>query len=370
MCTLRLSDPAVSRRHAGFRLEDGGLVVTDLGSTNGTSVNGVRVREAVLQGGEAVRIGSTVLSVKRERATAFTAPEATSFGRALGASPAMRKLFAVLQGLAATEQPVLLEGEAGVGKELVAEELHARGRPSRPFVVVTCQALGPAEIGERLFGAEGVLVSPGGGSVFVDEIASLPLEAQASLVRFLERPPRDAPRVLFATRHDLDREVAAQRFREDLLDRLAVTRVEIPPLRDRHGDVALLARAFWDVLASADPDPARASEPLPADFLPRFESYRWPGNVHELSLAVAVRFNLGELGRWRTEALRAGDEDFLRAVVDRELPLSEARKIVVEEFERRYVGYMLARHGNTRDAAAASGVALRYFQLLRARSEE
>jgi DNA-binding NtrC family response regulator len=368
MATFRLSDAAISRRHASFRQEGDSLVVTDLSSTNGTSINGVKIREAILHGGEVVKIGSSVLTLKRGSARAPEPSASMSFGRVLGTSKAMLRLFGLLEGLAKSENAAFIEGEAGVGKELIAEELHARGpRAAHAFAVLQCHALSPAEIAERLVGPDGLIETVQGGTVYVDEVGAVPLAAQLRLLRAIEEPAANAPRLLFGTRRDLDMDVAKGRFREDLLDRLAGVRVEVPALRDRGGDVAFLANVFWDVLAAATPD--REHESLPGDFMPRFESYLWPGNVRELSLAVAVRFNLGELGRWRTEALRGSEVDLIRKLVDSEVPLPEARKVVVEELERQYVSYMLARYGNTRDAAAASGVALRYFQLIRARSE-
>src|SRR5262249_45700625 len=150
---------------------------------------------------------------------------------------------------------------------------------------------------------------------------------------------------------DLDREVTGGRFREDLFAALAATRIEIPPLRDREGDVALLARAFWrDAITRT---PGTPDSDLPADFLARAQDYSWPGNVRELSTAVYNRFCLGEFGKWwHSEDLSFGDTAF-KAVLTRELPLTEAREIVVHEFERRYVRYMLNKHASTKEAAKA-----------------
>ncbi len=364
MCTLRLSDRAVSRRHVAFRAHEGVLVATDLGSTNGTTINGVSMREAALRGGEFVAVGSTVLSIRRGDALPSVVADA-SFGRVLGRSVVMRRLFLLLHDVARSDRAVLLDGEAGVGKELVAEEIHAHSsRTSRPFVVVAVHALDPNAVEERLFGEAGLLCDSS-GTVYIDEVAALPPSVQARLVAFVDRPAPERPRLVLGTKRDLDRDVVTGRFREDLLAKLATCRVEVPALRDRPGDVQVIAEAVWEALAADDPEQPQRT--LPPDFVPRFESYPWPGNVRELELAVTARYNLGEMGRWRSGAgLRRG-EDFLGAVVEQELPLSDARKLVVEEFERRYVGYMMARHGNSRDAAAASGVALRYFQLLRAR---
>lgn len=367
-CTLRLTDPEMSRRHASMRPERRSLVLADLGSTNGTHVNGVSVREASLSGGEAIRLGRTVLTVARGAPLYASLAEDRAFGRLLGASRAMRRLYPILHRVAASDHPLLLEGEAGVGKELCAEEIHAHSaRASRPFLVLSCQTLSTRAIEERLFGDEGWLDQAFGGTIYVDEIAALPTSLQRRVAVMLARGEPSGLRLLFGTRRDLEQDVAEGSFREELLERLAPVRIELPPLRDRDGDVALLANAFWSTIAGVDTP--TESPALPADFLARFHRYRWPGNVRELSAAVFARFNMGELARFGPANLAPGERDYLRAVVDRELPLAEARQLVVGELERRYVDHMLARHGSSRDAARASGVGLRYFQLLRARLE-
>lgn len=372
-CTMRLTDSGVSRRHASIRPEGRIVVLADLGSTNGTRINNVAVREASLSGGEAIRVGKTVITVTRGAPSHVELTTDTSFGRMIGSSRAMRRLYPVLQRLAPIEAAILLEGEAGVGKELCAEELHAASpRASRPFVVVACQTLAPNAIEEHVFGAEGVLAQAQGGTVFIDEVAMLPPGLQRRFAIVLEKPEQLGARVIFATRRDLDRDVESGTFREELLNRLAPWRVEVPALRDRAGDVEVLARTFWAALVQSEsrreiedfqPEPPKE---LPVDFTSRFHRYRWPGNVRELAAAVAARFNMGELGRWRAPGA-ADQVDFIGGVVDRELPLTEARQSVIDEFERRYVAHMLNRHGNTRDAAAASAVGIRYFQILRAR---
>lgn len=368
LCACRLTDDQVSRRHASFRASGGALVVTDLGSTNGTTVNGVAVREAALGGGEAIRIGRTVISVVRGARAEVTLPAETSFGRILGASSAMRRLYPVFHALAAKNVAVLVEGEPGVGKQLCAEELHRHsGRPG-PFVEVSCQALAPEELEDHFLAENGLLRNCEAGSIFIDELTALSLRTQRALARCIERPSSRSPRLFFATTRDVDAEQAQGRALEELLARLAPTRIELPPLRHRDRDALLLARAFWRALATSDE--ARECEPLPTDFAARFQNYPWPGNVRELSRAVAVRFNQGAFGRWRSPDSSVRGADFVTAVVEQERPFSQAREVVVDEFEQRYVRHMLERYGNTRDAARASGVTVRYFQLLRARWDD
>ena len=360
VCTIRLSDPEVSRRHAALSASESSLQVIDLGSTNGTTVNGVSIKEANLMGGEAIRIGSTVITVRKEAPRFVELVQANTFGRIVGESTAMRKIFPVLARVASGDTPVLLEGEAGTGKELAAEELHLSSRrKDGPFVSIEASSLPTHEIGPRTFGPGGFATQAMGGVLFIDEVGNLPREVQAQL-RDLIKSGADV-RVIAATRRDLDRDVAAGRFAEDLFFLLAPGRIELPPLRERSGDVGELARHFWK---SMDPNGE-----LPEDFLPRFEHYTWPGNVRELRSAVVARMTQGELGRtYRSDDAKEQGLDLLTAVLEDDLPFPTARERVVKEFERRYVERVLARHnGNVTQAARASGVAHRYFQLIRAR---
>jgi DNA-binding NtrC family response regulator len=369
VCTIRLTDREVSRRHAALTVTDTKLVVLDLGSTNGTTVNGVLIKEAALQGGEAIRIGSSVLSVKRGEARAADLGQTASFGRVIGESAAMKRLYPVLSQLAGSDRPALVEGEAGTGKELVAEEIHrASGRAEGPFITLESSTIAVAELAERLFGASGLLEQARGGVLFIDEVGNLPRDVQATLRETIGKV-RDV-RIIAATRRDLDRDVAQGRFDDDLFFLLAAGRIELPALRDRDGDVSLLARHFWQELApSMNGDDHGSAGELPEDFLPRFEHYPWPGNVRELRSAVLARMTMGELGpSYRSDEAKQQGLDFLSAIIEEDLPFPTARERVVSEFERRYVERVLARHnGNVTQAARASGVAHRYFQLVKAR---
>ena len=179
-------------------------------------------------------------------------------------------------------------------------------------------------------------------------------------------------RLLVATRRDLERQIQAGQFRDDLYYRLAVARVELPPLRHREGDVAFLAEQFWKV--------ASGGGELPAEVLVQLATYTWPGNVRELANAIAHRVALGPLARHDTVRRAAGSPmpsgaegvspDPIEKSIQDELPFHQAKQHVVEAFERRYVEWVLAKHGgNVTKAAAASGLARRYFYVVRSRGD-
>jgi len=394
-CDIRLSDRSVSRRHAAVEVVGGMLRLTDLGSTNGTWVGTTRVFGAELRGGETVKVGATVFTVERDApVTAAELPEASSFGTTFGASLAMRRLYPLCDRLAQSSLAVVIEGETGTGKEQLAESLHRMGpRREAPFVVFDCTAVAPTLIEAELFGYEkGAFTGAGtarpgffehaeGGTLLIDEIGELPLELQPKLLRAIERlqvirvggrtPLQVDVRVLAATRRDLDREVQLGRFRDDLFHRIAVARIELPPLRDRHGDIPLLARLFSREITG---DEGAVSDEL----LHRWEDYPWAGNVRELKNAVARRIALGDLAPDPSDpaALASAPEggprinarDPIAAILALDLPLGEARQKLVAEFERRYADHLLALHdGNVTRAAAAAGVARRHFYRLKGR---
>lgn len=384
LADVRFTGRRVSRRHVSFAVENGALVATDLGSKNGTWIGSIRIREVELRGGEQVVIGDATVLV--EHGPSAHAPLAASdrFGSVLGKSRTMRRLFPLLEKLAATTIPVVIQGEAGTGKELLAEALHAAGpRRDGPFVVVDSATTPGSHLELELFGhaagvagteaRAGAFEAASGGTLFFKDVSEIDLPLQARLLRALERSeirrvgadvriPADV-RLVVATRRDLDREVQLGRFRDDLFQRLAVARVELPPLRKRTDDIPLLA-AHFATLAGAT---LAALEP---GVLDGWRENAWPGNVRELQREVARHIALGELAPLSYAPAHEAvvGDDWLEKILDEKLPLTEAREKVLRAFEARYLARMLAETGgNVVRAAARSGIARRYFQILKAK---
>jgi DNA-binding NtrC family response regulator len=394
VCEMRLEDRSVSRRHLALEIDGSRLKATDLGSTNGTLVNGVAVLAAYLDGTSSLRLGATVVRIDVGAPIEVAISTATSFGGLVGASREMRRLYPLCERLAQVAVPVIIEGETGTGKEVLAEALHEQGpRSAGPFIVFDCTAAPPGLMESEIFGHErgaftgatsarvGVFEQAHGGTLLIDEIGDLDLALQAKLLRAIERSEvrrlggtkwiRVDVRVLAATRRDLDREIQAGRFRDDLFHRLAVARIELPPLRARKADVSLLARRFARDFGGNE-------HALPHDVVARWEEQDWPGNVRQLRNAVARQLALGTLadsqktpapGEPSSAPSLAGAAPDFEWILAQGLPLVPARHRLVEEFERQYIERTLEQHGgNVGAAVAASGIARRYFNLLRART--
>ncbi len=377
LCDLRLTDRSVSRDHLRLSLSDKGISLRDDGSRNGTWIGDVRVREATITASTRVRLGSTTLALTLDaKASAVAASNTSRFGSALGASAAMRVVFAMLQRAAPTDLTVLLEGESGVGKEVLARSIHAASpRAERPFVTVDCGAIPAHLVESELFGhvrgsftgatsdRQGLFAEADGGTIFLDEVGELPLEMQPKLLRVLEqrevrpvganRARSIDVRVVAATNRQLVGSVARGEFREDLMYRLAVVKVTVPPLRDRREDVPLLARSF---LTATTGDP-RAD--LPPAIVEMLTAYAWPGNVRELRNVVQRFAALGLTDRESLLGIDGSPTDARGAGVGElaDLPYHEARQQVMDRFDRGYLEEVLARaNGVVIKAAERSGI--------------
>ncbi|MGE0401911.1 MAG: sigma 54-interacting transcriptional regulator [Kofleriaceae bacterium] len=370
---LVLADPSVSRHHVSIVPTSRGHRIRDLGSTNGTQVNGVGIERAFLANGAIISIGATRLRFEALDVAARAKPSADDrFGQALGSSEAMRRIFAVLPRLAASDATILLEGETGTGKGLLACAIHeGSSRAKGPFIVVDCGAIPPNLIESELFGHEkgsftgattsriGAFEAARGGTVFLDEIGELPLEMQPKLLRALEErlikriggneQIKLDIRILAATNRDLRVEINAGRFRSDVYYRVNTVRLRVPPLRERREDIAMLAAHFYRQL-----DPA-GGEP-PAELIVDLARHDWPGNVRELRAAIERSVLLGDPAVWAAIAdAEAGAQTAAppaAAVVTEGMSFREAKERAVASWERDYVRALVTAHGNNLSKAA------------------
>jgi transcriptional regulator with GAF, ATPase, and Fis domain len=307
-CDIIIADRAVSRVHAEFEPRADGLWIRDLKSLNGTFVEGVSVEAGCVLHGFTIRVGTTDLHVDYENGEKKKVHRWPSdhFGPLYGKSQIMRELFSMLARVAPLDACIMIQGETGSGKELVARAIHeASPRAAGPFVVVDCAALSEGVVESELFGHAkgaftgaqqtrvGAIEAASGGTVFLDEIGELPLTMQPKLLRMLESSTirrvgeskhREVDvRFVTATHRDLLSMVNRGEFREDLYFRLAVVPVQLPPLRDRVDDIGfLLARFSEGSLSWLNPDLLRSLEKRP-----------WRGNVRELRNFAARAKALG-----------------------------------------------------------------------------
>ncbi|MEZ4222241.1 MAG: sigma 54-interacting transcriptional regulator [Polyangiaceae bacterium] len=377
-----LQDRTVSRYHCEIVASPEGYRVRDLGSTNGTVLDGVRVEEAWLRGASVVSVGGTRLRFDvAGEAQPLALSSRSAFGSLVGSSVAMRSCFALLERVAETDSTVLLEGETGCGKDAAAEALHQLGaRKERPLVVVDCGAAHGNLLESQLFGHErgaftgadarrsGAFEEAQGGTIFLDEIGELPLELQPKLLRVLEHKQiqrvgsnvthRVDARIIAATNRDLRAEVNKGNFRADLYFRLAVVRIRLPSLREHAEDIPLLARRLLEGLGASR---STIDELLDFDFVAHLQRTSWPGNVREL------RNHLERCLVFQSALPPAQDERprNVSAAPRVDLPFDQARREVLDAFERSYLEAQLERHANsTTKAAAAAGVGRVYFYKL------
>jgi DNA-binding NtrC family response regulator len=310
------------------------------------------------------------------------------FENLIGSGAAMARVFETVRKVAETDLTVLVRGESGTGKELVAQALHQRSpRKGRPFVAVNCAAISRELVESELFGHEkgaftgadarrqGKFEAAHGGTIFLDEIGDMPLETQAKVLRVLQdkklervggnQPVEVDVRVVAATHRDLEREVKAGRFREDLYYRLKVVEVELPPLRERAEDLPALVNHFLDALASRL---ERPKKPIRGEALARLARHAWPGNVRELrnvveQAAVLATGDAIDEADLRLPPASANDAAPLETVGERKRSFSEAKREAVVDFERSYLlAALRANGGNVSRTAAAIGMVRQSLQ--------
>jgi two-component system, NtrC family, response regulator GlrR len=366
---LVLTDPTVSRHHCAIEAGPRGFHLRDLGSTNGTRL-GHHFVDSIYLGGEAViSLGTTAVKFEildetvRERLVS-----GENFASILGRSAPMRRIFTLLPRLAASDATILVDGETGTGKTLLAEAIHqASPRARGPFIAVDCGSIPPTLIESELFGHEqgaftgavstriGAFETARGGTLFLDEVGELPLDMQPKLLRVLEsrqikrvggtHPMTLDVRVIAATNRDLREAVNAGSFRSDLFYRLNVVRLHVPPLRERRDDIALLVDHFFRQF-SGQPDAA-----APPALVMALERQAWPGNVREVRAAVERAVLLGD-PRDPASSPSTGLPDL---PLDLDVPYRVAKQQIVDHWERSYLTELLrqARGSITRAARRA-----------------
>ena len=395
---LVLTDETVSRRHCEILRDPRGYLLRDLGSTNGTLLDGAEIREAYLRPGAVVTVGKVELQVQpRTERIELLPSEHEAFGEAVGRSVAMRTIFGLLERLAPTEATVLLTGETGTGKDVLARAIHAASRRAGgPFVVVDCGAVVGSLIESELFGHEkgaftgaterrqGAFELADGGTLFLDEIGELPLDLQPKLLRAIEqrafkrvggsREQRVDVRIVAATKRPLRQEVERGKFREDLYFRLAVVPIELPPLRERPEDVPLLVERLLERFA------AREGLERPLKLAPEamaaLKAHDWPGNVRELRnvleraalLARAMgREQIGpsDVPGWTLGAVAPSEGEDGPPPFEPGKSYRQTKAEWEAWFERRFVRWLLERHdGNVSAAARAADMDRKYLARL------
>jgi transcriptional regulator with GAF, ATPase, and Fis domain len=389
---LVLPEDTVSRVHCEIMRDTRGYLLRDLQSTNGTFLDGAEVREAYVRAGSVVTVGTVQIKFQPyEERIEILPSEAERLGSVIGRALVMREIFGLIERVAPTEATILIEGETGTGKDLMARTVHGLSRRQEgPFIVVDCGAVAGTLIESELFGHEkgaytgatatrqGAFELANGGTIFLDELGELSLDLQPKLLRVLEqreirrvggnRTIRVDIRVVAATKKDLKQEVQKGKFREDLYFRLSVVPIYIPPLRQRKEDIPLLVEEFARKLGHPD-------FKIPAEAVDVLLAHDWPGNVRELR-------NVLERGIYLSKQM--GDEAFKFINISGLAPRpggASADGMVMEfdpaqsyrankerwndEFERKYLKWLLARaEGNISRAAREADMDRKYLHKL------
>ena len=404
---LVIDDETVSRNHCKIIREGDQYIIQDGGSTNGTFVNRVRIREAFLHENCTLSCGKTDIKFQPVDEKLHIVPsDRERYGEIIGRDRTMREIYAILEKIAPTDTTVVIEGETGTGKEVVARTIHQQSRRrDGPFIVFDCGAVPENLIESELFGHEkgsftgatatrqGVFELAHGGTVFLDELGELQLDLQPKLLRVLEqrevkrvggaKPLKVDVRVVAATNRDLEEEVREGRFREDLFYRLSVVRLMLPPLRDRREDIELLARHF---LAGGrfnrDALGGKRVTDFSSDVLQRMQQYGWPGNVRELHNVVERAVSFAEADVVEVDDLpdhiahprdgspisseQTNPSIELPAVpVDQMGTFKDAKEQWVSTFEADYILALLRKNeGNISHAAREADIDRKYFRKL------
>ncbi len=421
-----LGDDTVSRYPCRIAQEDNGYVLFDQRSTNGTFINKVRIREAFLKPGSVISVGQSQLRFNaREEEVEITPSPSDRCAGLIGGNSRMREIYSIIEKIAPTATTVVIDGETGTGKEVVAQAIHSMSPRSRnDLVVFDCGAVPPNLIESELFGHEkgsftgavmtrqGLFEQADGGTLFLDELGELPLDLQPKLLRALEqrevrrvgsaKAAKVDVRIIAATNRNLEDEVRAGRFRQDLFYRLSVVRLHLPALRERADDVPALVQHFLETCAFNRKPNAPPVRGVSREALSALQSYPWPGNVRELVNVVerAVSFcdadliQLSDLPdyirnakapppreaqprRSATVPMGSGGAPTVSMNPNAPAPappdellaegvtFKDAKERWVASFERDYILQLLRRNnGNISHAARAADIDRKYFRKL------
>ena len=413
---LVFNDDTVSRYHCKIVQEDSGYLLVDLGSTNGTFINRVRIKEAYLKPGCTIGLGQAEIKFNAAEEKVEILPSRKErLVDLVGKSVKMRELYTVLEKIAPTATTVVIEGETGTGKEVVAQTIHKLSpRANQAIMVFDCGAVPDNLIESELFGHEkgsftgaimtrqGLFELAHGGTLFLDELGELPLDMQPKLLRALEtreirrvggsRPIKVDVRIVAATNRNLEEEVRAGRFRQDLFYRLSVVRVFLPALRERPDDVSLLLKHFLhEASYNRLPDGSQKVQGISPGALAILQGYRWPGNVRELvnTIERAVSFAesdhiepqdlpdtiRGESAPRRSAGAPSGPllvggsgavgGQTAPSATDLGGTFKDAKERWVASFESDYIQMLLKKNkGNISHAARESDIDRKYFRKL------
>jgi transcriptional regulator with GAF, ATPase, and Fis domain len=387
-----VAEETVSRVHCEIVRDQKGYLLRDLNSTNGTFLDGAEIREAYIRAGSLIAVGTVQIKFTPfEERIEILPSDKEQLGELVGRSLRMREIFGLIERIAPTEATVLLEGETGTGKDLVARTIHGLSRrKTAPFVVVDCGAVAGNLIESELFGHEkgaftgaqsmrqGAFELAHGGTVFLDELGELSLDLQPKLLRVLEQREirrvggnktiKVDIRVIAATKRDLLKEVQAGKFREDLYFRLSVVPVRVPSLRDRKEDLPLLVKAFTskmdrgDGVSIAEPDER---------MLAQLTNHDWPGNVRELRNVLERGFYLAPPSGSDPVRLVAMPQSaetnpsVNTPSFDANLSYRGNKEQFENDFERRYLAWLMERsQGNISRAAREADMDRKYLHKL------
>jgi transcriptional regulator with GAF, ATPase, and Fis domain len=396
ICDLVLSDKAVSTTHVELVAKEKGFLLRDLGSTNGTFVGDLRIQEVWVKPGTVVKLGTSQLRFEPVSGSVdIEISKSERFFEIVGRSVRMREIFATLEKVAPTELTVLIRGETGTGKELVARAIHrASRRKEAPMVVQDCSAIPKDLIESTLFGHErgaftgatdrhrGSFEQADNGTIFLDELGELDLAMQPKLLRVLENREikrvggdRQIPvnvRVVAATNRDLRARVNEGQFREDLFYRLSVVSIELPPLRQRPEDIPLLAQYFLDDVAERRFPGENKKFTVTPEAMARLASHPWPGNIRELkntierAAALADETEIGVADVLPGAAQKVPSvivsggqhpSEWASQFVEEALPFKDAKQRLLDVFEAAYLKALLDKHeGNVTRSAQAAGL--------------